>query len=144
MPTLRTTSEAVAKLIEFDDDFEVDVAIETANAIVTEVCGAAGYTDTRLELIERWLAAHYYAIVVPQVKSRSIGPLSRSLALQVGYGFAGTTFGQQALRLDTAGGLARLDAAAQSGHLKRKVGIVNYGDTGTPPRPASYDCWPGS
>jgi hypothetical protein len=89
--------------------------ILSANLLVTECCTAADYSEERLELIERFLAAHFLTGRDKPVTSETAGPVSTSYALKVGYGLKGSFFGQQAALLDTAGGLAKADAAAQAG-----------------------------
>ena len=84
----RTTKAYIATIIELDDsivpnDAAMEPFITVANELVTEVCtGDAGpttaYTASRLELIERWLAAHFYAIRDPRVSSEGAGGVSAS------------------------------------------------------------------
>jgi hypothetical protein len=124
---VRTTAALVKGIIEVDEDSipDLDPFILTANELVTECCGSAGYTATRLELIERWLAAHFVAIRDPRLASEQAGVSARyqhkvGLILQV------TTYGQQAMTLDTAGGLAALSKRAEEGKTK-SVGITWLG-----------------
>ena len=122
----RTTAAAVKAIVEVDATISVDLApyIETANALVTEVCGDAGYNDSRLELIERWLSAHFYAVRDPRASSERAGPVSASYLNQVGLGFAQTREGQQAMLLDTAGGLAKLNKDMELGRKTPKPGVL--------------------
>lgn len=117
--SFRTNATAVGKLVEVEAGIDLDPFMETANALVTEVCVPAGYDDTRLELIERWLSAHFYRIRVPTVDFEKADVVAERRAIKVGYGFDQTTYGQQALRLDTAGGLAKLEAASKEGKATR-------------------------
>ena len=71
---VRTTFDAVALIAEVDTDVSADLApfIETANYLVTQLCASATklvnevetpfYDDVALELIERWLSAHFYHV----------------------------------------------------------------------------------
>lgn len=128
----RTDATKVASIIELDEDIDVMPFIEAANELVTEVCPAAsdvgdeaGYTDTRLELIERWLAAHFYAIRDPRMTNVAPTGLSVGYQGRTDMGFNHTSYGQQALRLDTKGGLAAIEAKAKRGG--GKVGMYWLG-----------------
>lgn len=106
----RTTSDLVADIIEVDVDIGLTPFISVANELVTEVCAAAGYTDERLELIERWLAAHFYTNRDPRPTREEAGPVSASYQSKLGLNLATSHYGQTAMVLDTAGGLAALNS----------------------------------
>ena len=135
----RTTASEVQTIIETDPsiivvDADLDPFIAVANELVTELCtGTAGptpvYTATRLELIERWLSAHFYAIRDPRTTSESAG-VSASYESQVDLGLALSRYGQQAKLLDTHGGLASLDNQTKKG-LTRTVGVTWLGTAPT-------------
>lgn len=118
----RTTAELVGGIIEVDPTISLDPFIDTANQLVTEVCVGAGYADGRLEMIERWLAAHFYAMRDPRATQEVARGVGQSLQSAVSYGFKASHFGQQALRLDTAGGLAALDKATERGGIRTVSG----------------------
>lgn len=114
----RTTPAAVRLIIETDDDAipDLDPFIEIANALVTECCAdVETYDATRLELIERWLSAHFYAIRDPRAASERAGKVGQSNQYKVDLVLFVTTYGQQALALDTAGGLAALNKKTKDG-----------------------------
>lgn len=129
----RTTDEQVRSIIDADEDAELTPFIETANELVTEKCAGVVnddqtpfYTSTRLELIERWLSAHFYSVFDKQVTFESEGKIQSSFENKVDLGLQNTSYGQQALRLDTAGGLAALDNLAKT--IKRgKIKILWLG-----------------
>ncbi len=125
---IRTTQQLVAGIIEVDSQSISDLSpfILTASELVDEVCatklkadGTAYYTDVRLELIERWLAAHFYAIRDPRKDMEKAGKVFERNQYKLGLGLEVTTYGQQAKFLDTAGGLAALDEAAKTGGKPR-------------------------
>ena len=132
----RTTLAAVAGIIETDPQVVPDEAamlpfIEVASELVTECCtGAAGpaveYSTTRLELIERWLAAHFYTNRDPRATSEGAGGVSSSYQSSVALGFDTSHYGQTAMRLDTNGGLAVLNQDTKKGG-KRRVGVAWLG-----------------
>lgn len=134
----RTTPEAVAVIVEVDTDAAPDLApfIALANELVTEVCADAAitpaYSTARLEMIERYLAAHFYVVRDPRVSSETAGPVQASYKFNVGLILQGTKEGQQALLLDTKGGLARLSKALEKG-VQKQVSATWLG-TKCPPR----------
>lgn len=119
----RTTSEQVEGIIEVDEDVSLTPFIAMANELVTEVCVPAGYTAERLELIERWLAAHFYRSRDPAISYEVAGPTAATYQYKVGLYFANTSYGQMALTLDTAGGLAALSKRMEEGKGSTKAGI---------------------
>lgn len=125
----RTTADNVKGIIEVDEDNIPDLSpfIDSANELVTECCGSAGYTATRLELIERWLAAHFYAIRDPRAVSETAGPVSARYQSKVDIGLHVTHYGQHALALDTEGGLAALNRRIQTGQAKPSAGLTWIG-----------------
>tara|TARA_R110002020_G_scaffold12409_6_gene45515 strand:- start:20659 stop:21072 length:414 start_codon:yes stop_codon:yes gene_type:complete len=115
----RTTVANIKAIIEVDltiiaVDADMDAFIDVANELVTEMCtGSNGpttaYSAARLELIERWLAAHFYAIRDPRVKSEKAGPVGVNYQEKVDLNLKLTSYGQQAMMLDTNGGLRSID-----------------------------------
>lgn len=125
---VRTTREEVEGIIEVDagivpDDAAMVPFILVANELVTECCTgdngpATAYTDERLELIERWLAAHLYTNRDPRVASEAAGSVSASYQSAVAIGFDTSHYGQTAMRLDTNGGLAQLNESTKKGRMR--------------------------
>jgi hypothetical protein len=122
---VRTTYDAVAQIIEVDATISTDLVpfIETASHLVTRVCTNTGYDAIDLELIERWLAAHFYAIRDPRLAEYQN---------KVDLGLDVTTYGQQAMRLAYFGELANLNEKIKSGKIQPiSVGWVGKTDTDT-------------
>lgn len=111
----RTTAELVGGIVDIPDSVDVTPFIDTANQMVTDCCADAGYTDAKLELIERWLSAHFYRVAHPSAETERKGPFARTLNRKLGYGLDCTVYGQNAMRLDTEGGLAELDQQTEDG-----------------------------
>jgi hypothetical protein len=88
--------------------------IESANAVVDRVAACAiardkTLTTAELELIERWLAAHYYASAPDQAKeSRTTGRASAKYQGKTGMYLESTKFGQMAVTLDHSGCLVAI------------------------------------
>jgi len=112
----RTNDSNVRAIIESDSTItDLEPFITMANELVTECCGDAGYTDTRLELIERLLAAHFYCLRDMRAKMERAGSVSQEYDTKLDLYFAHTHHGQMALMMDTNGGLAELQAEAKEG-----------------------------
>jgi hypothetical protein len=128
----RTTPDEVATVIDVDTTAVPDLQpfIDVASELVTECCSAAGYTEQRLTMIETWLAAHFYSMKDRQVTSEGVSGVSQSYESNVGQALFFTRHGQQAMLLDTAGGLAALSKKTETGSA-RKVGVTWLGTTET-------------
>lgn len=105
----RTTPAAVQGIIEHDVTIPLDPFIETASNLVERVVVPLDYDDPTLELIERWLSAHFYAIRDPRARQEAAGSVSEAFAFKVDLGLDQTRYGQMAKALDTKGGLKALD-----------------------------------
>lgn len=132
---IRTTSDAVGEIIELTDGIEATPFIEVASSLVDRHCATAKdsddndyYTSAELELIERWLSAHFYAIRENRAASEGAGPVQETKQYKVGFYFTNTMYGQQALMLDSYGGLQTLQANSMSGKTVRP-GITWLGKT---------------
>ena len=119
---MRTTVDNVEAIADIDSGISLTPFIEVANALVTEVCAAAVKTDgtlwhdaTRLELIERWLAAHFYHIRDPKASREEVDEVSATYRSIVEIGLNNTHYGQMAMIIDTSGALARLAKKAEKG-----------------------------
>lgn len=119
---VRTNATAVGKIIKVRASDDLTPFIEVASALVDEHCatktdseGVALYDAARLELIERWLAAHSYGAWKPPTDSEHAGSVSQRFQYKIDLGFDRTFHGQMAMRLDAAGGgLIAINAAAKA------------------------------
>ena len=124
----RTTAALVGGIIDVDADIAITPFIDAANALVTECCGdSTVYDATRLELIERWLAAHFYTVRDMRAESEKAGSVSQKLQSKVDLGFDTSHYGQMAMRIDTEGGLAALNEQI----LKGRVSSIEFSWLGT-------------
>ena len=108
----RVTEAQVRQIIDTDADFSLTPFIDTANALTDYVSSK----DTNSELtaallvqIEKWLAAHFYAIRDPQPQEERTEEASAVHQGKTELGLDLTHWGQQAKRLDVTGTLAQLD-----------------------------------
>jgi hypothetical protein len=108
----RTTEAAVKLIIKVN---------ETANMLVTKLCTSDDLDDDQLEIIERWLAAHFYAIRAPRRAMEKADEVSQSFQYKVDLNLAVTTYGQTAMILDTSGALAAHNEQVTEGKPKRAV-----------------------
>jgi len=112
---VRITDADVKALIDVDASISLTPFINAANELVTELCTDSDYTDTRLEMIEAWLAAHLYLMRDQAVASEKAGSVSATYQYKIGLFLQQTKQGQQALLLDTAGNLAALSKRMEDG-----------------------------
>ena len=127
----RTTAESVQAIIDVEDGKDLTPFIEIANQLVTDRCSSVSeYDDDKLELIERWLSAHFYTIYDPRSVREKAGSVSVEYQSKVDLGFDTSHYGQMAMRIDTAGGLAALNETTKKGK-RSGVSISWLGKTKT-------------
>lgn len=129
-PTPRTTSDLVQGIIETETGKDLSPFIASANLLTTDVCGASGYSDgfvgSKMELIERWLAAHFYTVYDNQLTATKAGTVAASFQTKTDLFLKNSMYGQQAMMLDTAGNLAAFENNAMKVR-KYHVGIIWLG-----------------
>lgn len=120
---IRTDATAVAGICEVDASIDLTPFIETASALVDDpvATGSPSYTDAKLELIERWLAAHFYRIRDMAVQQEYAKGVGQMFQFKVDLNLHVTMYGQQAMLLDTDGNLAKLNKRAKDGISKGTV-----------------------
>jgi len=106
----RTTPDVVIKLLEeYDPAMDMMQCIEAGNSVTTQQCVNSltyTYTDILLELIERYLSAHFYEINIARQKFRAAGKVQDSMESKVDLHLNLTRYGQMAMVIDGAGNLA--------------------------------------
>ena len=108
---LRVTTNEVKAIIEtslVDLDPFITSANTFINAILADEISAGNISSALLSELEKWLAAHFVAIRDPQVKSEKLGDAQATYRGKEGMGLRATTYGQQALALDSTGLLAQV------------------------------------
>jgi hypothetical protein len=139
----RTTSAAVQGVLmddygkKADGSFpSLDPFISSANVVVTRVatCAVAKsktLTAAELELIERWLAAHFYAVSDKPYTSKSTQGASASFNGQTAMALDATLYGQQAKVIDYSGcleSISKRQMAALTWLGKAPSDQVDYAD----------------
>jgi hypothetical protein len=104
---MRTTASQVRALAQIDSAINVDPYIETAHMFTNDLASCAQLDDTRLELIERHLAAHFAfmsgVVTGASIASKSIGGASTSYSRPQGSGkLTDTPYGLTAIQLDSS------------------------------------------
>lgn len=120
----RTTSGPVQKLLmddyNLDDLPSLDPFIETANAVVSRVSAYATansltVTSVELELMERWLSAHFYAMSDQPLAESETQKAMGVFQGRTGMYLEGTKYGQTALNLDFTGALSAVTSQNRVG-----------------------------
>jgi hypothetical protein len=113
---VRTTSAAVEGILEESPSLTLTPFIETGSYLVDKCCadvtnpdGSAFYDATALELIERWLSAHFYHVAATRANAEKAGSVGETKRSKVDLKLNLTHYGGQAMLLDVAGGLASLN-----------------------------------
>lgn len=112
---MSVTAEQVREIINVPATEVSDLApfITAAEAIVSAQC--SGLTASTEDLVTLWLSAHFLAIRTPRAQNEKAGPVSQSLFGKVDLGLNVTRYGQQAMMLDSSGGLARWNKTVNEG-----------------------------
>ena len=106
---IRTTEEAVSGIIEVDSDISLTPFIETANNLVDRVAASdSSVSSATLELIERYLSAHFYTLRDPRPVSERAGTVWVQHQSRVDLGLKTSHYGQMAIALDPTGTLKAL------------------------------------
>jgi hypothetical protein len=112
----RVTDDEVREIVEVDSSLtDLSPFIRPANTLVTEVCVPAGYDNDRLALIELWLSAHFCQIFDPRFSFQKADVVAAKFDQKLDLALNQTVYGQQAMLLDTKGGLALLNKRIASG-----------------------------
>lgn len=114
----RTDEGLVEEVLNnYNEDVSLSVFVDDASLIVGQIIPSdSGYSNTLLQRIETYVAAHLYEMVHGRVASERIGSsggagLSESYSFKGGMGFDQTVYGQMAKRVDVGGYLAGHDNA---------------------------------
>jgi len=125
---VRTNDAAVRDIIESESTVSMEPFIASASVVVDwletqDLADEVILTATALELIERWLAAHYYEAYDRQYSSKSVGGASGSFQGQTAMVFMSTKYGQNACSIDCTMRLAERSAQVSDG-MKRTARVT--------------------
>ncbi len=122
--SVRVSADKVKEVIKTSlDDSVIDGSmIATASLYVDTHLTDVGHSDSILERIELYLAAHITALTEERggLKGGKTGDASEFLADVFHEGFRSTRYGQLAIALDTSGTLVRLGSSA----LKAELSVI--------------------
>lgn len=113
----RTTEEEVRKIIDTDSGIGITPFLDVANVLTDQVSAEDDnglLNDSLLLQIEKWLAAHFYAIRDPQYASKRTEKAEAIFQGKTEMGLDSTYWGQMAKRLDVTGYLASLDTSKRA------------------------------
>lgn len=97
---LITDAELKAICEEIVADADTTFFITASHSVIYEYYATSTrFTESRLKLIELYLAAHFAAITNPITAFAGVGKLQESVQYKVGMGLQFTKYGQQALLL---------------------------------------------
>ncbi|MDX9803734.1 MAG: hypothetical protein RBS96_06910 [Dehalococcoidales bacterium] len=104
---MRTTAAEVKEIMQTGlTETQILPFLTTANAMVTARLATSGLTDTTLEEIEKYLAAHLASVKSKFAITERIGEASITTGYRGGLGLDATPYGEVAKMLDTTGTLA--------------------------------------
>jgi hypothetical protein len=88
----------------------IEMASATIDQAVSLAASSKGISLSAVqqELMERWLAAHFYCMMDPLYMSKSGGGASGSFQKKVGEGFDSTDYGKAACNVDQSGVLTAI------------------------------------
>lgn len=142
--TYRTTPALVSGIVQTQEGVDLTPFIATGNMLTTAICGnynppyTDGFVGSQMELIERWLSGHFYTIYDNQLAAAKAGSVNVVYQTKIDFGLMNSMQGQQAMMLDTGGGLASWNNLAKT---KRTIKI-SAAWLGKPVIPPGYPDWP--
>lgn len=115
MPNRIDNDDVISVYPEAADGGDLSAYIEAAEMLVNARCvglvvGGKSYSDAELVIIEKWLAAHFFACENPRLRQEIIGRSSETILTKNDLGLKLTHEGQQVMVLDYLGGLVGLGA----------------------------------
>jgi hypothetical protein len=103
---LRTNDTEVKRIITTTSD--TTPFIEAASVLVDNHLTGKGLSDATLLQIEKWWAAHLFAVSDPRSEETKTGKSEDKFQGKTGMGLNATLYGQQVLLFDTTGTLANV------------------------------------
>jgi len=117
------TDTLVREIIDVDSSItDTTPFINAASAIVEAQC--SGLDASTVTIVETWLAAHLVAIRDPRAVTEKIADASETYQSKVDLGLNVTHYGQQAMMMDSTGGLSRWNNGIVNGNSGKSPGIL--------------------
>lgn len=121
----RTSTDSVIALIadNYDSEYSavMTAAVETAHALTNQLDArdtSGKLSDADLELIERYLAAHFYGNTDQFFATKQTGPSGGSFQGGTTMNLGGTKYGQTAMVLDVTNWLSKRNAEVSEGSVR--------------------------
>lgn len=107
-----------------DGTVQLTAFLQDAELIVTETLYGQGMTDSRLAIVQKYIAAHLYTIAKERggIARDKVGEAMTDYVTAKGSGFHSTHFGTMALGFDTTGLLAQMNTPASG--LPARFGLI--------------------
>ncbi len=126
----RTTDTLVRAVIEVDAAItDLTPFIDAAHGLVEAQCTdimEAVATD-----VETWLAAHLITIRENRASNEKAGEVAQAYQYKLGLGLECSMYGQQAMMMDSTGGLARWNKLVLSGKSAQTASVSWLGTEAT-------------
>jgi len=104
------TPDEVEEIIDVDSGLDVNPFILASSVLLDTILPSGQIGTAQRKEIERWLTAHFITIRQGQLEAQTIGDAKDTYALgSLSGGIKSTTYGQQAVALDTSGSLAKAE-----------------------------------
>lgn len=123
---IRTTEDAVADILDNDSTIKITPFIVAASSLVDKIEAAdsnSQLSQSDFNIIETWLAAHFYTIRDQQYEQKKTGDAEGKFQGETGKGLDSSHYGQMAKTLDITGYLADLDTKARNDMI-HKAGVL--------------------
>jgi len=125
---IRTTVSNVRAIVDIDSeiivvDADLDPFIEIASHLVTIHCEPEGAGVLELELVERWLAAHFYHVRDQRPGSKKAGAAGESYKMEIDKGLDSTQYGQHAMLTDSSNALKQLNKRVTE-NVPKSIGVL--------------------
>jgi len=129
---IRAVDADVTGIIDVASSISLTPFIAAANILVDQLAAVDAANEaclaaTELTQIEVWIAAHFYAVRDPQLKTKKTGDASGTFRGSDDMFLSSTLHGQTAMLLDKTNWLAKRDKEAKEG--LSKTATVNWGGT---------------
>jgi hypothetical protein len=121
----RNTESEIKAIIEVSSTVtSLAPFMDMAKLVVDEELVGTGMSDARLKIIEGLLSAHFLAATIdPRSGGGGAGGVSESLLISTGVRLDSTSYGQQAIVLDTSGVLKSMTEGRTSNVVFKHVGV---------------------